>query len=70
MALFFLYLGMAAVLAFVVAIGVAAGGKGHRLEIAAWGFTLAILWPAFLVALIVDVVMARVTRLAKPFRGQ
>lgn len=60
-----IYLAISTALAFIVAIFVAAAPKEQRVELAKLGGIIASLWFVFLVALLVDVIITRVTRLAK-----
>jgi hypothetical protein len=64
-ALAIFYLTISTGLAFIVAICVAAAPKGQRVELAKLGGIIASLWFIFLVALLVDVIITRVTRLAR-----
>ncbi len=64
------YLAIAAILAIVVAIGATLAPKGERAELATWGVALAALWFFFLVALVADEIISRVTRLARRLKAR
>ncbi len=64
------YLAISTALALLFAIGVVAAPKGQWIELATWGGVIAALWFFFLVALLVDVTITRVARLAMRFTGR
>lgn len=61
----YFYLGFSAALTFIFAGVVASAPKVERIGAAAWAALIAVFWPALAVALAIDAIIARGTRLAR-----